>query len=384
MSLETVTPRRFYGIDETGDTAQGQRRTMRARGVDIFAAAALLALAACGDSSRGATKTEQSSAEHIAAALNICDQPAGTFAHGICANRALSTIDAQMRQNLTSQAANISDAGAQLLVENQARWREAQRIGCGVADQRALFTTAQQQCLEGEFRARAQDVRTAVQQIGGYTFQRMELIDAVALTPDQVQTTGLGANAPAAAIRDIEFPRIDGRQTPSIRRFNDLAAQEPQSRLGDGTSETVTYEIGYAGPELISVRFASTQDALTQGATSSTLRAVNVVMADGHELNETDVFAPNSGWQDFITNRAVAEIAKQYPDYSNFPPRRDVADTATKPHLWLIKEHELVLMFPTLSYGGSQSDPPVYVSIPWTDLRPYLNPAAPLPIRPAA
>jgi hypothetical protein len=357
---------------------------MRARGVDIFVAAALLALAACGDNSRGATKTEQSSAEHIAAALNICDQPAGTFAHSICASRALSTIDAQMRQTLTSQAANISDAGAQLLVENQARWREAQRIGCGVADPHALFTTAQQQCLEGEFRARAQDVRTAVQQIGGYTFQRMELIDAVALTPDQVQTTGLGANAPAAAIRDIEFPRIDGRQTPAIRRFNDLAAQEPQSRLGDGTSETVTYEIGYAGPELISVRFTSTQDALTQGATSSTLRAVNIVMADGHELNETDVFAPNSGWQDFITNRAVAEIAKQYPDYTNFPPRRDVSDTATKPHLWLIKEHELVLMFPTLSYGGSQSDPPVFVSIPWTDLRPYLNPAAPLPIRPAA
>ena len=357
---------------------------MRARRTDILVAAALLALAACGDNGQGAAKTEQSSAEHISAALNICDQPEGTFAHNVCANRPLQALDAQMRQILTAQAANISDAGAQLLVENQARWREAQRIGCGVADAHASLTGTQVQCLEGEFRARAQDVRTAVQQIGGYTFQRMELIDAVALTPAQVQTTGLGANAPAAAIRDIEFPRIDGRQTPAIRSFNDLVAQEPQSRLGDGANETVTYEIGYAGPELISVRFTSTQDAIVQGATSSTLRAVNVMMAEGRELTENDVFAPNSGWQDYITNRAVAAIAKAYPDYPNFPPRRDVSDTATKPHLWLIKEHELVLMFPTLSYGGSQADGPVYVSIPWRDLRPYLNPAAPLPIRTGA
>ena len=269
--------------------------------------------------------------------------------------------------------------------ENQSRWREAQRIGCAIADARTALTPDQQRCLEGEFRARAQDVRTSVQQVGGYTFQRMELIDAAALTQGQIDSTGLGNNAPAATLRNIEFPRIDGTQTPAIRRFNDLVSQDPQSRLGDGTSETVTYEIGYAGPELISVRFTMSQDSLNQASSSSTLRAVNVVMSDGgRELTENDVFAPNSHWQDFLTDRAVAAIAKEYPDYNNFPPRRDVFDTATKPHLWLIKERELVLMFPTLSYGGSQSDPPVYVSIPWTALRPYLNPIAPLPIRPAA
>lgn len=358
---------------------------MRVRGLHHLAAVALLALAGCGDNASGANKTDQSSAAHIAAALDVCEQPSGSFAHRVCGNRALAALDTQMRQMLVAQSADISDAGAELLVQNQERWREAQRIGCGVSDADAALTPDQQRCLEGEFRARAQDLRAAVQQLGGYTFQRMELIDAAPLTSDQVARTGLGADAPTATMRDIEFPRIDGRQTPAIRRFNELVAQQPQSRLGDGASETVTYEIGYAGPELISVRFTLSQDSLAQGASSSTLRAVNVLMNDeGRELTENDVFAPNSHWQDFITDRAVAAIAKEYPDYSNFPPRRDVYDTATKPHLWLIKERELVLMFPTLSYGGSQSDPPVYVSIPWADLRPYLNPAAPLPIRPAA
>lgn len=358
---------------------------MGLRAFESLAAVALLALAACGDNATGANKTDQSSAAHIAAALNVCDQPDNSFIRDVCADRSLAALDTQMRQTLTAQSANISDAGAQLLVQNQARWREAQRIGCGVGDASAALTPDQQRCLEGEFRARAQDVRAAVQLLGGYTFQRMELIDAAPLSRDQVAQTGLGSEAPAATMRDIEFPRIDGAQTPAIRRFNDLVAQQPQSRLGDGTSETVTYEIGYAGPELISVRFTFSQDSIVQGASSSTLRAVNVLMKDdGRELTENDVFTPNSHWQDFITDRAVAAIAKEYPDYNNFPPRRDVYETATKPHLWLIKANELVLMFPTLSYGGSQSDPPVYVSIPWTDLRPYLNPGAPLPIRPAA
>lgn len=358
---------------------------MRFRGWHSLAGIALTALIACGNGTSGENKTDQTSTAHIATALDVCAQPRDTFSRDVCGNRSLAALDTQMRQTLTTQSAKISDAGAELLVQNQSRWREAQRIGCGITDPSAALTPDQQRCLEGEFRARAQDVRTSVQQLGGYTFQRMEMIDAAALTRSQIDSTGLGNEAPAATMRTIEFPRIDGQQTPAVRRFNELVAQQPQSHPGDGTNETVTYEIGYAGPELISVRFTMSQDSLNQASSSSTLRAVNVIMSDGgRELTEADVFAPGTKWQDFITDRAVAAIAREYPDYQNFPPRRDVYDTATKPHLWLIKEHELVLMFPTLSYGGSQSDPPVYVSIPWTDLRPYLSPAAPLPIRPAA
>jgi hypothetical protein len=101
-------------------------------------------------------------------------------------------------------------------------------------------------------------------------------------------------------------------------------------------------------------------------------------------LTETDVFRADSGWQDFITDRAVARIAREFPDYANFPPRRDVYETATKAHLWLITEQGLVLMFPPLSFGGSHADGGIEVTIPWADLRQYLNPAAPTPIRPSA
>lgn len=357
---------------------------MSARAVGtLLASCALLALAACEDRNSGA-KTEESSEERISASLDACAQGDNAFSQQICANRALVGLDNQVRETLVAEAANVSDAGAEMLVRNQQRWREAQRISCGILDAETAPTPDQQQCLESEFRARARDAVDAVQEIGPYTFQRMELVDATPVTAEAASDLGLGDAAPNAVVRNIRFPRIDGEQTPEVRRFNELVAQQPQYRLEDATNETVTYDIAFAGPELVSVRFNYTQDALGAANSTNSVRAVTVVMGEGRALTANDVFTPRSGWENFITDRAVAAISRTFSDYSNFPPRRDVYETATAPHLWLITERGLVMLFPPLSFGGSHADGGTEVMISWADLRPYLNAAAPLPIRPSA
>ncbi|MGQ0532796.1 MAG: hypothetical protein ACT4OF_08930 [Caulobacteraceae bacterium] len=343
---------------------------------------ALAALAACGDSADGA-KTEQSSAERVAAALDVCAEGNGEFAQNVCANRSLAELDNQVRETLVAESASVSDAGAQLLVQNQNRWREAARVSCRIIDPDTQPTAEQQRCLESEFRARARDAQNAVQEIGGYTFQRMELVDAAPMSAEIASNIG-GADIEPIE-RSIRFPRIDGPQTPEIRRFNELVAQQPQYRLGDAVNERVDYTIGYAGPELISVRFNSAYDGPTLANVPKTIQVITVLMTDGRPLTESDVFRQGSGWQDFITTRALREIQRQLTDYPP-PPRRDVYETATKPHLWLITERNLVLIFPPQSLTGwTYADPAdgVEVAIPWADLRPYLNPAAPAPIRPA-
>lgn len=349
----------------------------------LLASCAVLALGACGDRDSGA-KTDESSEERISAGLDVCSQESNAFAQQVCANRSLVGLDNQVRETLVAEAADVSDAGAALLVQNQQRWREAQRISCGILDAETAPTPEQQQCLETEFRERAREAVDTVQQIGPYTFQRMELVDATPVTAEAASDMGLGDAAPNAVVRNIRFPRIDGEQTPGIRRFNELVAQQPQFRLEDATNETVTYTISYAGPELVSVRFNYAQDALGGANSTNSTRAVSVVMTEGRALEARDVFAAGSGWENFLTDRAVASISREFTDYPNFPPRRDVYETATKPHLWLVSERGLVLLFPPLSFGGSHVDGGTEVTIPWTDLRPYLNPAAPAPIRPSA
>jgi uncharacterized protein YecT (DUF1311 family) len=356
---------------------------MQARGISLVCAGfAVLALSGCGD--HGAGKTEASSAERIAAALDTCAEGRGAFARHLCANHELAALDGEVRHTLVAQAAEVSDAGAQLLVRNQTRWLEAQRISCGIVDPDAAPTAEQQTCLQSELRARAREAGTAVQQLGGYTFQRMELVDATPVTAALAQATGMGDAAPHAIIRDIRFPRIDGQQTPEIQRFNDLVAQDPQFRLEDATNEVVDYHIAFAGPELVSVRFDLSSDTLGAAHPSSTSRAVTVVMSDGHALTAEDVFRPDSGWERFLTQRAVAEISRQYREDGFTPPERDVQESATKPHLWLITEGGLTILFPPYSFGAPYVMGGTEVSIPWRDLRPYLKPGAPAPIRPAA
>ncbi len=330
-----------------------------------------LLLCACGDPADGQGLNLASG--DIAAALDVCERGQGAFARGVCANEELVQLDHAVRDVLVAEAGAVSSAGAELLVRNQTRWREAQRIACGIGE--AAPDAAQAQCLKNRMRARIGEARSVVQEMGGYTFQRMELVEAVAAAPDSA-----GA---AAIVRDIRFPRIDGPQTPEVRAFNDLVAQEPQFRLQDGANETLDYVIEYAGANLISVSFTHSSDRGDGAAPATTARALNVLLAQRRTLTESDLFRADSGWRDFITDRAVRHISRQFSDYPDFPPRRDVFETATKPHLWVIGERGLTLLFPPLSFGGSHADGDVKVTIRWDDLRPYLNPEAPAPINPA-
>lgn len=354
---------------------------MVARGL-ILALALAFGLSAC-DRTAGDSKTDASSAERIAAALDVCSEGRGAFAGHLCGDRELATLNGEVSEILVAEAAEVSDAGAQLLVQNQNRWLEARRIACGIIDPDAEPSPEQQACLETELRARVQDARQTVQEMGGYTFQRMELVDATPVTAEVAEASGLGDAAPRAITREIRFPRIDGAQTAEIQRFNELVAQEPQFRLEDATSEVIDYRIAFAGPEIISVRFDLSADTLGAAHPNNTSRAVTVVMTEGRALTEADVFQANSGWQRFLTQRAVRDIARQYREDGFEPPERDVQETATKAHLWLVTEQGLTLLFPPYSFGGPYVMGGTEVVIPWAELRPYLNPAAPAPIRPA-
>lgn len=346
----------------------------------ISSGVAALFLFAC-DRSGGENKTDASSEMNISAALDVCGEDQGAYGESVCANRALVTLDHAVSEVLVAESANVSDAGARLLVQSQNRWREAQRVACGIVDLDAAPTGEQERCLQNRLRARATEARSAVQEIGGYTFQRVELVDAEPIAAAIAEATGRDEHA---VVRDIRFPRIDGPQTPEVRAFNDMVAQQPQFRLQDATNETVDYTIAYAGPDIVSVRFVYNTDQLRAATPSSTLRGINVLMKARRPITDADVFRADSGWQRFIADRAVREISRQFSDYQDFPPERDVYETATKPHLWLISERGLTLLFPPLSFGGSHVDGATEVTIPWADLRPYLNPSAPAPIGPAA
>ena len=324
----------------------------------------------------------QNMTTRISAALDPCAQNGqnADFSRSVCSNQTLAALDGQVRTALAAQGASMTEAGARLLIDNQQHWREAQRVACGISAG-AQASAEQQQCLENRFRARAQEAAQTVQSVGGYTFQRVQMVDAQPTPPRVLASAGAGADP--ALVSDINYPRIDGPQTPQVQRFNTLVAQQPQAPPNQNVNERTSYEIAYAGPALISVKFVTTIDGPQMARVDSTTRTVNILMATGRLLEAGDIFRSNSGWDDFLTRRGIAEIARQYRDYNYTPAQLDVHEIVTKPHLWLITERALVILFPAGSLplpDGTDAQ----VEIPWNELRNYLSPTAPAPIRPAA
>jgi len=350
----------------------------------VLLGVALAVLAACGP------KAEDTAAEakNGEAGLTECGGGAsgGAFSQALCGNQQLAALDGQIREALVAEAASVSDAGAQMLAQGQQRWLEAQRVACGVLDAETPLTPDQNTCLASALRERAVQAQTVVQQIGGYTFQAVEIVNAQSISAEAASAAGMG-DGPSALMRDIRFPRIDGAASPQAQRFNQLVAQQPQYGLEDQTEEQVDYEIVYAGPELISVKFELYENTLGAAHPNNSQRAVTVLMTgEGRALTAADVFTAGSGWENFITDRSVRDITRQFRnnDYDFTPPARDVRESATKPHLWLITERGLTILFPPYSFGGPHALGGAEVSIPWTDLRRYLNPQAPQPIRASA
>jgi hypothetical protein len=339
-----------------------------------------LALAAC---ERAKQPEPTNPRARLANALDPCAGKAKSAA-GICSDAKLADLTGSVGEALVAEAASVSGPGAELLMQNQQKWLAAQRVSCGMIDPDAAPTREQSECLQNALRTRVQDARSAVEQVGGYTFQRMEIVDAQAVTAQAAAASGLGEDAPHAITREIRYPRIDGDASPQAARFNALVAQQPQFRLEDQTEEQVNYAIAFAGPELISVRFDTFDYTLGAAHPNSGIRAVTVVMTTGQPLTAADVFRAGSGWENYLTRRAMTALTQQFREVSFTPPRADVRDAVAKPHLWLVKQDGLVLLFPPYSFGGPIALGGAEVTVPWSDLRRYLNPSAPAPIRAAA
>ncbi|MGE0046667.1 MAG: hypothetical protein AB7J28_08800 [Hyphomonadaceae bacterium] len=353
------------------------------RRIIVCALALTSALAACGRG--GEAKGENLPANpqaQLAAALDTCaGGGADALSRAICGDPAMAELDTRIRRALQAEAGEVSEGGARVLLENHRRWLGAQQAACGMIDPDAAPDAAQRACLTSRLRQRAEQASAAVEQVGGYTFQRMEIVSAQAVSAEAASASGLGEDAPAAITRDIRFPRIDDSASPQAARFNALVAQQPQYRLEDQTEEQVSYRIAYAGPQLISVRFDTYENTLGSAHPNTGARAVTVVMTTGQPLTAADVFRAGSGWEDFLVQRATQALTRQFRDYDFTPSERDVRDSVTKPHLWLVTERGLVLLFPPLSFSGPRIDEAAEVEVPWADLARYLNPNAPAPIR---
>ena len=344
---------------------------MRARfGLAVLAVAVLLT--GCGAKAPPSADTENPQA--------LLD-PCGGKIKALCVDSDLAPLSAKMKTAFVEAASKVSADGAQLLAKGQRDWLEAQRIACGVGANGAALTVKQENCLKSALAARVQDAKDAVEKHGPFTFQRMEITQSDPVV-ETAATQALGAAAPDVITREIHYPRIDG-DTPVIRKFNEAVKQAPRFKAIDQIEEQVTYHIAYAGPELVSVRFDLYDLGLGAANPETSAHAVTINMKTGATLTTNDVFAANTRWADFLTRRALADLTTQLraDDETAAAPSPDyVRKAVMSPSHWLVTDKALVILFSSVDLGNASAGTHE-VSVPWRDLKAYLNPRAPGPIK---
>jgi hypothetical protein len=277
-----------------------------------------------------------------------------------------------------SGRSSISAEGDKALVDGQRAWLETKGIDCNLAS----GTAEARDCLKTALAERLKQSKAAVEQMGGFTFVRVENNAAQAVTAEAAAASGLADSAPPALTRELRYPRIDNVASDAVQKFNTIMARmgQPKFKVEDATAESAEYKITFASPDIVSVQFLTSEYNLGAAHPNNGLTSVTVMMKEGREIAQADVFKPGSGWETFLTRRSVKALTKQFQDWGAGPPAiNDVRDTATKAHNWTITQDSLVVLFPPYSVGpfalGAQE-----VKIPWKDLQPYVNPNAPAPI----
>lgn len=363
--------------------------------VGLFASASLLALTGChaptpaapdGDQAQKAAAALTDPKAIVEAAADPCTTAKGLFLTSLCGHPELKDLTGQIKTTLLAEGANVDVAGATTLRDGQQGWIAATRTYCGVDDAAGVLTAEQVACVRAQLQARVKEAAEIIEERNGLVFQRVELNEAV-----QPQATAQsGPTTPLDDLpitKEIDYPRLNSA-TPQAAAFNTLmqstvqGMRPPPSEDSARTSEAISYEITFAGPDLVSVMFNASQTSPGAMHTESSVRVANVVMATGRELTAADVFsAPEARWQTELVRRATAGLRRQLRDLRGVDlSQADIRDTVTKPHNWRITERALVLVMPPGSVGPPQLGV-VLVEVPWRDLKALLKPDAPAPIK---
>lgn len=144
----------------------------------------------------------------------------------------------------------------------------------------------------------------------------------------------------------------------------------------------VSVELNMVSPTLV---VATIRRSYTYAHPAHHERGFNWLLKQGRELKQDNLFQPNSGWEAWMKKR-VSQIIK---DYETTEVKADPADAdetaalaagvAVESRNWQVDPKGLSLIFSEdeLPYTDAVTMPDV--TLPWSDLKPYLNPVFEIP-----
>jgi len=344
---------------------------------------------------------------YLHAASFDCTKARTPVEKAICSSPELSAADDKLDQAYRAALSNVPEAAA-LVREAQRVWLQSLRGKCSPVDKKYPFA----ECLASEWESRIYFLNGIAVRMNNVPFFFRE-ISLSKPCDEEDMSTGLAkggpqsnkskrpdsgdgscdfhASWPEAISNAPQWKAWNKALLDEARRFQ--ASQDHDDWIPDhwvhfsdptwhSSDLEVSVELNMVSTTLV---VATISRSYTYAHPALHQRGFNWLLQQGCELKQDNLFQPNSGWEAWMRKR-VSQIIK---DYEITEVKADPTDAeeiaglaagvAVESRNWQVDPKGLSLIFSEdeLPYTDAVTMPDV--TLPWSDLKPYLNPAFEIP-----
>lgn len=317
----------------------------------------------------------------------------------ICASPELSRADDQMavayRAVLTAAPSEIKED----VRSDQRAWLRFIALRCDAANSPSSAILSG--CLQVYYDWWTKQLRQMLYRKAGITFvQRTVALYAPPDPPPPGAHVRLGSGQPEYGTLDASWPQSNAN-TPEWIAWNqaiEAAAQkatactygcqgEPilQWKADPGVDSDISVSLGIIGKQLVTASIVNMWDGHGAHPNSNTTE-FNWLLEQERELRPEDVFLAGSGWDRAMETRCERVVSRQLIQESGAEnaqfwlkdlPKK-LHQIVAQPKSWRLDSSGIAIIFQPYEVACYACTPPP-VTIPWSALKPYLNPDFEIP-----
>ena len=304
----------------------------------------------------------------------------------ICASPELSAADDKMAAAYQAVLTAATPEMVAEVREGQRAWLHAIANHC--VKPGSASSTALAECLLGYYQTRTQELRRLLgANHDAFVTRSIKLTwpDAPGESSALEETPGFGtliATWPQSTNDTAEWQAWNKAIEAATQRLvrpqgeNNPSGEWLKKWAADGDFE-VTATVGLVGEELVTASIGIEGMGHGAGHPSETGIEFNWLLKQKRELRPEDVFRKDSNWQKAIEARCSKELqqpdANLYDDWEKALPK-----VVLDPRNWQLNGEGLTIDFPEYTVSPRVS-PVGPVMIPWTTLKPFLQPSFAIP-----
>jgi uncharacterized protein len=316
----------------------------------------------------------------------------------ICVSPQLSAADDQMAAAYKAWLAAAQPDWAAGIRQNQLVWLRTRDASCPAGDANNPIES----CLGNIYKLRIDELQQMVQHFAGVTFVSQAITLTARDTPDSVPA-GMSEITPGFGTLEALLPQV-GLTAPQWAAWNhaveNAAIQAVNTFTGDakkpaqdwsslvlpGVDDVMTVSVDGFDGKMVSATIVNDYDG--HGAHPVENSAKFYWMLDKQRaLKPEDVFLPNSGWDTWMEQRLDSYLHKALDaqsdgNYQSWFPQGGAATAlqgiVTNPGDWNLQPVGFSIFFQPYQVACYACTPDPMI-IPWSDLKPYLQPGFVLP-----